>query len=82
MSTHGDTRKAAFEAACRLAAAGERPTVVAVRAKLGGKGGQNAIQAGLNDWIAEAAKRFQLPGLPESLQIALIAPDLRLLKPY
>jgi hypothetical protein len=73
MSTHGDTRKAAFEAACRLAAAGERPTVVAVRAKLGGKGGQNAIQAGLTDWIAEAAKRFQLPGLPESLQMAVIA---------
>jgi chromosome segregation ATPase len=73
MSTHGDTRKAAFEAACRLAASGERPTVVAVRAKLGGKGGQNAIQAGLNDWIAEAAKRFQLPGLPESLQMAVIA---------
>ena len=73
MSTHGDTRKAAFEAACQLAASGERPTVVAVRAKLGGKGGQNAIQAGLTDWIAEAAKRFQLPGLPESLQMAVIA---------
>ena len=73
MSTHGDTRKAAFEAACQLAASGERPTVVSVRAKLGGKGGQNAIQAGLNDWIAEAAKRFQLPGLPESLQMAVIA---------
>jgi chromosome segregation ATPase len=73
VSTHGDTRTAAFEAACRLAAAGERPTVVAVRAKLGGTGGQNAIQAGLNDWIAEAAKRFQLPGLPESLQMAVIA---------
>ncbi|NVZ11272.1 DNA-binding protein [Allochromatium humboldtianum] len=73
MSTHGDTRKAAFEAACELAASGERPTVVAVRAKLGGKGGQNAIQAGLNDWIEEAARRFQLPGLPESLQMAVIA---------
>ncbi|ADC64121.1 DNA-binding protein [Allochromatium vinosum] len=73
MGAHGDTRTAAFEAACQLAAAGERPTVVAVRAKLGGKGGQNAVQAGLNDWIAEAAKRFQLPGLPESLQMAVIA---------
>ncbi|MBK1655884.1 DNA-binding protein [Allochromatium vinosum] len=73
MSTHGDTRKAAFEAACQLAASGERPTVVAVRAQLGGKGGQAAIQAGLNDWIEEAARRFQLPALPESLQEAVIA---------
>lgn len=73
MSTHGDTRKAAFEAACRLAASGERPTVAAVRARLGGKGGQAAIQAGLNDWIEEAARRFQLPALPESLQEAVIA---------
>ncbi|MTW23162.1 DNA-binding protein [Allochromatium palmeri] len=73
MSTHGDTRKAAFEAACQLAAAGERPTVVAVRTKLGGKGGQAAIQAGVNDWIEESARRFQLPALPESLQGAVIA---------
>ena len=73
MSTHGDTRRAAFMAACELAAVGERPTVVAVRAKLGGKGGQAAIQAGVNDWIAEAARRFQLPALPESLQEAVIA---------
>lgn len=73
MSAHGDTRKAAFEAACRLAASGERPTVVAVRARLGGKGGQAAIQGGVNDWIEEAARRFQLPALPESLQGAVIA---------
>jgi chromosome segregation ATPase len=73
LSTHGDTRRAAFSAACELAAAGERPTVVAVRARLGGKGGQAAIQAGLNDWVAEAARRFQLPALPESLQGAVIA---------
>ena len=73
MSTHGDTRRAAFRAACELAAGGERPTVVAVRARLGGKGGQAAIQAGLNDWVEEAARRFQLPALPESLQTAVIA---------
>lgn len=73
MGAHGDTRTAAFQAACQLAAAGERPTVVAVRAQLGGKGGQAAIQAGLNDWIEEAARRFQLPALPESLQEAVIA---------
>ena len=73
MGAHGDTRTAAFQAACQLAAAGERPTVAAVRARLGGKGGQAAIQAGLNDWIAEAARRFQLPALPESLQEAVIA---------
>lgn len=40
MSRHGDTRKAAFEAACQLAAAGQRPTVLAVRDRLGGKGRQ------------------------------------------
>ncbi|MBK1720049.1 DNA-binding protein [Thiocystis violacea] len=71
MSAHGDTRRRAYAAACALAAAGERPSVAAVRARLEGQGGQQAIQAGLNDWIQEAARRFQIPTLPEALQDAV-----------
>ncbi|MBK5962771.1 hypothetical protein CCR95_01310 [Thiocystis minor] len=73
MGTHGDTRRAAFTAACELAAAGERPSVAAVRARLGGRGGQQAVQAGVNDWVLEAARRFQLPALPAALQTAMSA---------
>ena len=72
MGTHGDTRRAAYAAACDLAAAGERPSVAAIRARLAGRGGQQAIQAGLNDWLQEAARRFQLPALPAALQETVI----------
>lgn len=63
----------AFEAACALAAAGERPSIRSIRAHLGGGGGQQAIADGLNDWIDEAAKRFALPGIPEGLRAQVVA---------
>ncbi|WP_295398847.1 DNA-binding protein, partial [uncultured Thiocystis sp.] len=47
--------------------------VAAVRARLGGRGGQQAVQAGVNDWVLEAARRFQLPALPAALQTAMSA---------
>ncbi|WP_242470759.1 DNA-binding protein [Thiocystis violacea] len=49
-----------------------RPTVAAVRAALGGHGGLQEISAGVNDWIGEAACRFQLPVLPEALQSGVV----------
>jgi chromosome segregation ATPase len=67
MTAHGSTRQRAFAAACTLAAAGKRPTMAAVREALDGKGSQQAIGAGIDDWLDEAARRFQIPGLPEEL---------------
>ncbi|WP_236849039.1 DNA-binding protein [Candidatus Thiodictyon syntrophicum] len=73
MSAHGATRQRAFEAACTLAAAGKRPTIAAVREGLGGKGSQQAIGAGIDDWLDEAARRFQIPGIPEALRTQVVA---------
>jgi len=69
---HGQTRREAYEAACALAAEGKRPSAKAIRERLGG-GGQQALLAGLNDWVDEAARRFQIPALPEELRTALVA---------
>ncbi|HYN77601.1 MAG TPA: DNA-binding protein, partial [Lamprocystis sp. (in: g-proteobacteria)] len=68
MSAHGETRRRAFEAACTLAAEGKRPTLLAIRDRLDGRGGAQAIADGLNDWIDEAGKRFAIPGVPEELR--------------
>jgi hypothetical protein len=73
MSARGYTRQAAFEAACTLAASGRRPTVETIREAFGGRGGQQAIQQGLADWVDEAAQRFQVPGIPEELRGAVVA---------
>jgi chromosome segregation ATPase len=72
MTAHGSTRQRAFEAACALAAAGKRPTIAAVREGLGGKGSQQAIGAGIDDWLDEAARRFQIPGIPEALRTQVV----------
>ena len=72
MSAHGATRQRAFETACSLAAAGRRPTIAAVREGLGGKGSQQAIGAGIDDWLDEAARRFQIPGIPEALRTQVV----------
>ncbi|WP_295446399.1 DNA-binding protein [uncultured Thiodictyon sp.] len=72
MSAHGATRQRAFETACTLAAAGRRPTIAAVREGLGGKGSQQAIGAGIDDWLDEAARRFQIPGIPEALRTQVV----------
>ncbi|WP_295390632.1 DNA-binding protein [uncultured Thiodictyon sp.] len=72
MSAHGATRQRAFETACTLAAAGKRPTIAAVREGLGGKGSQQAIGAGIDDWLDEAARRFQIPGIPEALRTQVV----------
>ncbi len=73
MSAHGETRRRAFEAACTLAAEGKRPTLLAIRDRLDGRGGAQAIADGLNDWIDEAGKRFALPGIPEELRAQVVA---------
>jgi chromosome segregation ATPase len=73
MTAHGSTRQRAFEAACTLAAAGKRPTIAAVRTGLDGKGSQQAIGAGIDDWLDEAARRFQIPGIPEALRTQVVA---------
>lgn len=73
MTAHGHTRKRAFDAACRLAASGQRPSVTSVRSALGGAGGQQAIQQGLQDWMDEAARRFQVPGIPDPLHGPMVA---------
>lgn len=73
MSAHGETRRRAFEAACALAAEGQRPTLLSVRDRLNGRGGQKAIADGLNDWVDEAAKRFAIPGIPEELRSQVVA---------
>ena len=73
MSAHGETRRRAFEAACTLAAEGKRPTLLAIRDRLDGRGGQQAITDGLNDWIDEASKRFAIPGIPEELRAQVVA---------
>jgi DNA repair exonuclease SbcCD ATPase subunit len=67
MSGRGVTRRAAYEAACALAAAGHRPTIAAVRARLGG-GGQRALLDGLDDWHDEVVRRFALPEVPPPLR--------------
>ncbi|WP_295587281.1 DNA-binding protein [uncultured Lamprocystis sp.] len=72
MSAHGATRQRAFQTACTLAAAGKRPTIAAVREGLGGKGSQQAIGAGIDDWLDEAARRFQIPGIPEALRAQVV----------
>ncbi len=72
MSAHGATRQRAFETACTLAAGGKRPTIAAVREGLGGKGSQQAIGAGIDDWLDEAARRFQIPGIPEALRTQVV----------
>jgi DNA repair exonuclease SbcCD ATPase subunit len=68
LSAHGETRNRAFQAACQIAASGRRPTLSSVREALDGLGGQQAIQQGLNDWIDESARRFQMPAIPAELQ--------------
>ncbi len=73
MSAHGATRRRAFEVACALAAIGKRPTIAAVREGLDGKGSQQAIGAGIDDWLDEAARRFQIPGIPEALRTQVVA---------
>jgi chromosome segregation ATPase len=73
MSTHGETRRKAFDAACALAAEGKRPSMLTVRDRLDGRGGQKAIADGLNDWIDEAARRFAIPGVPEELRGQVVA---------
>jgi hypothetical protein len=73
MSAHGETRRRAFEAACTLAAEGKRPTLRAIRDRLDGRGGAQAIGDGLNDWIDEAGKRFAIPGIPEELRTQVVA---------
>jgi len=73
MSAHGETRRRAFEAACSLAAEGQRPTLLSVRERLNGRGGQKAIADGLSDWIDEAATRFAIPGVPEELRTQVVA---------
>ena len=73
MSAHGETRRRAFEAACTLAAEGQRPTLLSVRERLNGRGGQKAIADGLSDWIDEAATRFAIPGVPEELRAQVVA---------
>lgn len=73
MSAHGETRRRAFEAACTLAAEGKRPTLLAIRDRLDGRGGAQAIADGLNDWIDEAGKRFAIPGIPEELRTQVVA---------
>jgi chromosome segregation ATPase len=73
MSAHGETRRRAFEAACALAAEGQRPTLLSVRERLNGRGGQKAIADGLSDWIDEAATRFAIPGVPEELRAQVVA---------
>ena len=73
MSAHGETRRRAFEAACTLAAEGQRPTLLSVRERLNGRGGQKAIADGLSDWIDEAATRFAIPGVPEELRTQVVA---------
>ncbi len=72
MSAHGATRQRAFETACTLAAAGKRPTIAAVREGLGGKGSQQAIGTGIDDWLDEAARRFQIPCVPEALRTQVV----------
>jgi len=67
MSARGETRQKAFQAACHLAARGQRPSVRSIRELLNGAGGQQAIVDGLNDWLDEAARRFQVPGLPDEI---------------
>jgi hypothetical protein len=67
MSARGATRRAAYDAACAIAAAGRRPTIAEVRSRLGG-GGQQAILAGLDDWQGEVVRRFALPEVPEALR--------------
>jgi chromosome segregation ATPase len=73
MTAHGSTRQRAFEVACALAAIGKRPTIAAVREGLDGKGSQQAIGAGIDDWLDEAARRFQIPGIPEALRTQVVA---------
>ena len=73
MSAHGETRRRAFEVACTLAAEGQRPTLLSVRERLNGRGGQKAIADGLSDWIDEAATRFAIPGVPEELRTQVVA---------
>ena len=73
MSAHGATRQRAFQTACTLAAAGKRPTIAAVREGLGGKGSQQAIGARIDDWLDEAARRFQIPSIPEALRTQVVA---------
>jgi hypothetical protein len=73
MSAHGETRRRAFEAACTLAAEGKRPTLLAIRDRLDGRGGAQAVADGLNDWIDEAGKRFAIPGVPEELRAQVVA---------
>ena len=68
MSAHGETRRLAHAAACEIAAKGERPSIAGIREHLGGRGGQQAIIDGLHDWMADAARRFEIPGIPESLR--------------
>ena len=72
ITAHGSTRQRAFEVACALAAAGKRPTIAAVREGLDGKGSQQAIGAGIDDWLDEAARRFQIPGIPEALRTQVV----------
>jgi chromosome segregation ATPase len=67
VSARGATRRAAYEAACGIAAAGRRPTIAEVRTRLGG-GGQQAILAGLDDWQGEVVRRFALPEVPQRLR--------------
>jgi hypothetical protein len=56
VTVQGHTRKSAFEATYAIAAAGNRPSVVSVGEAMGGSGGQQAIQRGLQDWMDEAAR--------------------------
>ena len=72
MSARGETRRLAHAAACEIAAKGQRPSIAAIREHLGGRGGQQAIIDGLNDWIADAARRFEIPGIPESLRSLVV----------
>ena len=66
MSAHGETRRRAFEAACTLAAEAKRPTLLAIRDRLDGRGGAQAIADGLTTGSTRRASASPSRGSPRS----------------
>ncbi len=62
-----NTREAARLLATRIVVDGEKPTTERIRARLEGKGGQQAIQQGLQDWWEQLGMRLARPDVPEAI---------------